>query len=141
VKDDDKTMAVAVVCEKGGHAAQKMADYLETQDLRAAVWFPPCDVDEVDEAVSEGRFQRVIFPNLTSLLEAIWDQEVQFDQWLSAGTTVSFADGTESGATATVVFESWRKWHHRHRWRRIIAGAVLSAVALAAVFFFTLAVP
>jgi hypothetical protein len=141
VKDDDAMAAVAVVCERGGPAAEKVTDYLKAHDLRTAEWFPPEDMDDVDEAVTEGRFRRVIFPDLPTLFDAIWDQEMQFDQWLSAGTTVSFVDGPNGEATAVVVFESWREWNQRRRRRQIVAGVILSVVAIVAGFLFTLSVP
>jgi len=109
--------------------------------LAEAEWFAPLDVDHVDEAVGAGRVGWVVFANLSSLLDAIWDEEIQFDRWLSAGTTVSFMDSPGAESTAGVVFESWRKWNRRHRRRQVTAGVMLSAAALAAAFLLTWSMP
>ncbi len=146
MNDDAKPVSVAVVCEEDGEHATAMAAYLRSQNLTDVEWFAPRDVDDVDEAVCDRRVGRVVFVDLTALLDAIWDQEIQFDRWLSAGARVSFANPPGSTPTRAVeaaaivepipavVFESWRQWNRRHRRRQVVAGAILSGIALAAGF-------
>ena len=129
--DDAPTRAVAV-CEKGGPKAAAMQAHLQAEGLADARWFTPNDVDDVDEAVRDGRVDRVVFSDLADLLDAIWDEEIQFDRWQSAGVAVSFVTPPVPDTTASAVYESWRAWQRRHKRRRAIAGAVLTVVALAA---------
>lgn len=136
--DNDTSTGIAVVCDRSGADAATMAAYLQVQGLAGAAWLSPQDADE---AVCEGRAGRVVFPDLTALLEAIWDKEISFDRWLSAGTVVSFVEPLPTTATPTVVYESWRQWERRHRRRQVTAGAILSAVAVVAAFLLMLSVP
>ena len=134
MKDGSMPAGVAVVCHREGDRAAAMEAHLRSENLPDAEWFAPLDVDDVDEAVCAGRVGRVVFTNLSGLLDAIWDEEVQFDRWLSAGAAVSFVDSPEAESTAAVVFESWRKWSRRHRRRQVVAGIILGAIALATAF-------
>lgn len=136
---DDAPTRTAVVCEKGGSQAATMQAYLQAEGLTDARWFATHDADDVDEAVRDGQVDRVVFTDLAALLDAIWDEEIQFDRWQSAGVVVSFVTPPEPETTASAVYESWRVWHRRQRRRRAIAGAVLTAVALAAGFLLVIA--
>ena len=141
MSQDRKSAEVAVVCEKDGEQAAAMQAYLQSEDLTDSRWYRPPDVDDVDEAVRAGRIGHVVFCDLTGLLDAIWDEDIQFDEWLSAGVAVSFADSAgaaSDSATAAAVYESWRKWQRRQKHRRLVAGAILSVIVLVAGFALTL---
>jgi len=141
MSQDPKSAEVAVVCEKDGERAEAMQAHLQSEGLADARWYRPPDVDDIDEAVRAGRVGHVVFSDLTGLLDAIWDEDIQFDRWLSAGVAVSFADSAGAGsdtATAAAVYESWGKWQRRQKRRRLVAGAILSAIVLVAGFVLTL---
>lgn len=136
-----------VVCEKDGEHAAKMREYLAADGLDAAKWLAPRDVDDVDEAVRKGEIRRVVFTDLGALLDAMWDEEIQFGEWLSAGVEVSFVDTPTEGpiapdtSIAAAVFESWRSWRGYQRRRRVVAGLILSVVALLAGLLLMLPTP
>lgn len=138
MKSDESSVASAVVCAKDGPHAAAMSDFLRSHDMTKVEWFAPRDVDEVDQAVCAGRVRQVVFPNMSGLFDAIWDEDIRFDRWLSAGVDVLFVDLPPANATATAVFTSWRTWSQRYRRRRTIAGAVLSIIALVAGFVLSL---
>ncbi|MBN1345769.1 MAG: hypothetical protein JXQ73_23955 [Phycisphaerae bacterium] len=140
----DTPTRVAVLCDKKGAHAGVVAGYLKARGLSEVTWFSAGDADDLDEAVRHGSIDHVVVPELGHLMDAIWDGEILFDQWLSVGTRVSFVsshagNSTEADqATAELVFGSWQRWNRRHRRRQITAGAVLSAIALIAGFLMTL---
>ena len=127
---------VAVVCDKRGRGAPAMQAWLDAHDVAAGSWFDPLDLDDLDQAVREGRFQRVVFTDLAALLDGIWDGEITFDRWLAAGVGLDFVELPDAASESTVktVFESWQRWNRRHRRRRVVAGVVISVIVLVIAF-------
>ena len=127
---------VAVVCEHGGKDRAAMETYLRTHQVTEAHWYARRDLDEVNQAVRSGNVQRVVFPKVSDLLDGLWTCEITFDQWLAAGTRVEFVESPEQNTAAHVktIFASWEQWRRLHRRRQVVAGIILSIVALAAAF-------
>jgi len=131
VKPQEPTNPI-VVCDSRSPDASIMEAYLISQAYADTLWLQPRDVDEADDAVHQNRTRHVIFPNLGALLDAIWDEDIHFDRWLSAGIVVSFADPPSKEVVPSIVYQSWQSWNRRHKRRQMIAGLILSAIAVLA---------
>ena len=127
---------MAVVCDRHGNDATAVAAFLQARDAATARWYAPRELDEVDKAVRAGRVRQVVFARLDDVLEGMWDEDISLEHWLAAGVRIELVESPEPAAHThvQVVFESWQRWRHRHRRRRLVAGVVLSIVAMAAAF-------
>ena len=127
---------VAVVCEHESQDRAAMETYLRTHQVTEAHWYPRRDLDEVNQAILSGDVQQVIFPKISDLLDGFWTDKIAFDQWLAVGTQVEFVETPEQiiAADLKTIFASWEQWRRLQRRRQIIAGIILSIVALAAAF-------
>lgn len=125
-----------VVCEHDSKDTAAMETYLRARQLTEARWYPRRDLDEVDRAIRSGDVQQVVFPKVSDLLDGFWTGEIAFDQWLAAGAKVEFVEspGQNISADIKTIFASWEQWRRPHRRRQIVAGIILSIVALAAAF-------
>jgi len=92
------------------------------------------ELDELDLAVREGRLTRVVLESPEQLLAGLWNGEIDAQTWLTAGVEVEFATKVDGSALPHLLLESWSVNARRHRRRRIVAGAVLRIIAIAAAF-------
>jgi hypothetical protein len=136
VKDGGNGNGVAVVCDRRSPEARQVEEYLRAGGIEGARWFTPRDVDEADEAVREGGTSRIVFTNSGVLLNAVWDEEIDLQSWVAAGACIEFAESRGAVAESTILYvlENWRGWNQRRRYRRAVAGAILSVLVLAAGF-------
>ena len=127
---------VVAVGDQDGKDAAVMEAFLRAQGATEAPWYLPSDLNDVDRAVCEGRVRRVVFDSLSTLLEGVWNGDIEFSRWLATGTQVDFAEppGQSTCAHVQAVFESWEQWQRRRRRRQVTAGVILSVVALVAAF-------
>jgi len=132
----DCSDTTAVLCENQGATAQSMRAYLASRNPAQTRWYDPLDLDDLDEAVREGRIHRVVFPELSTLLTGIWNGRITFERWLSGDVRLDFASppAAEPESLTRLIFESWQCWRRQHRRRQAIAGAILSAIVVVAVF-------
>ena len=132
----DPTEGVAVVCNRSDETAATIERYLQATRSGAARWFAPRDVDEVDAALRAGTVRRIIFPHLSAFLEALWNEPLTLDVWLTPETRVELAEssGPDDPARLRALVAAWQQTSRRQRRARAIAGLVLSVVALAAAF-------
>jgi len=130
--------SVAVVCENQGGTAASVRVYLDSRNLAQTRWYDPLDLDDLDEAVREGRIRHVVFPRLSTLLTGIWNGRIAFEHWLSGDVRLDFVTPPAAApeSLTRMIFESWRGWQRRHRRRQAIAGALLSAIIVLTVFVF-----
>ena len=111
------------------------------------VEFAPKDDDDLDDALCGGRFDRVLFADLEALLATIWKGHARVDIWDAAGVRIELAQAPSAsdGAGDGKDDPSWRVfvsrtyasltlWRRRQRRRQITAAAILSALALAAMW-------
>lgn len=103
----------------------------------ASTKFLPKDDDELNSALCAGRFQRVVFADLDSLLEMLWKDEFEPAKWMDAGVHVELLSpppGAKQSWHETVLeaHRSLSRWRAQQRKRQIVAAVLLSAVALAA---------
>lgn len=132
-KERSTSPGVAVVCEKKSRQAPEMEACLRSQGIADAQWFSPKDVDDVDDAVRDGRVKRVVFPDPGDLFMAIWEGEICFDTWMSNEIEVSFcAEPADQAETVKRIYRGWSACSARRQKRQARAGAILSVVVLVA---------
>jgi hypothetical protein len=129
---ESKQVAVTgVVCGSAGGKAVVEA-WLAQRGYERVKWYAPGELHDLDRDVRRGRVGRVVFTGLPDLLEGIWEEEIEFGEW-PGQVGIEFVEPPgERGVQITAT--SWQQWRRRHRRRQAVAGAVLSAIVLAAAF-------
>jgi hypothetical protein len=112
--------------------------YLRENHLADAVRFLSKDRDDLDAQVTARDFDRVVFFDLQNLLTMMWDHEPKIDEWGASGVRIELVrpeinNSTDWLTLANIVHGSLGRWRKRHRRRRVIAAALLSLIALAAI--------
>lgn len=124
---------------------QKALDrYLEARGLRDVERFAPEDDDELDTAVGDRRFDSVVFVDLDALLTAMFKGDIRLDRWVELGVRIELAEEPEEANWRGFVRKtqvSLDRWRRTQRRRQIVACAILSAIALAALSALFLLVP
>lgn len=115
-----------------------LEQYLNDNGLTDAVRFLPKDQDDLDVQICARDFDRVVFLDLPDLLNMIWEHEPKIDQWVESGVRIELVrpeigQPTDYLALVHTVHKSLGGWRSRHRRRQIIAAALLSLIALAAI--------
>jgi len=122
-----------------GQAEQRGVDgYLHRHGLGDAVRFLPREDDDLDAQVCAGHFDLVVFPDLHTLLMAIWESEPRIARWAESGVRIELADpgageGVDWLTVVRTVDRSLWDWRRHRRRRQVIGSIVLSLIALAAV--------
>jgi hypothetical protein len=78
----------------------------------------------------------VVFVRAADLLEGIFNNEIKYSDWVTAGVPVSFiesADGDIARCMANVG-EAWDRHQVARRRRQTVAGIILGIIAIAAAF-------
>lgn len=119
------------------HEREVLASYLGEADSKMLVEFAPKDDDELDAELCAGRLRRVVFPNVGALLTMIWKDQARLDCWIEAGVRIELAEPPPGHADSwqpfvLAAYRSLSAWRRAERRRKIIAGIVLSILALAA---------
>lgn len=114
-----------------------MDAYLATHPPGELTYFLPKDDDELNNALSEGRFQRVIFADWDALMEPIWKGEAKIDAWRRAGVRIDLVtppidDPAAWRGLLDRTYESLTAWRRQQARRQTIAAVILSTLALAA---------
>lgn len=119
------------------YVTARVSEHLDRRSESGAEWYSIRDLDEVDRAVREGRLQQVVFDSLDQLLAGLWNGEIDAHAWLSAGVQIEFtAPATlDPPSLSRVLLANWQAGARRQRRRRVVAGVVLSLIAMAAAFF------
>ena len=126
-----------VVCDPHSPARAAVETYLQENGSAAAAWYAARDVDDVDRRVRAGGVRVVVFPSAAELLDVVWTDGIALDAWLAAGARIVFADTTSSDFSAAclpLIWTSWQRWRRRRRRQQVVAGLILSAVAVAGAF-------
>ncbi len=127
---------VVVVGPAQGPDAELVRAHLKGQGGYEPEWLASGDLGDLDRAVRRGSVRCVVFPRLSQLLEALWNEEIDVAAWRAAGVRIDVAEAgasTESGSLAAVL-DAWSQFRGARRWRQAVAGVLLSAVALLAAF-------
>ena len=130
--------AVAVVSDRHGAEAGLIEQRL-AREGRSARWCLPRDLDLVDGDVRDGRVSVVIFGQCADLLAGIWNGQVSFAAWRDSDVRVEFVEspGQDTAALLVTVARAWTRYSRVQRRRRLIAGVILSLLAVVAVFALT----
>ncbi|HKQ47707.1 MAG TPA: hypothetical protein VJZ71_06545 [Phycisphaerae bacterium] len=133
-------VAIRLPAQESEH--QAIAVFVGPVAWETATRFLPKDDDELNAWLCAGRFVRVVFADLNSLLEMIWKEQADLEKWRSAGVEIELAAPPEGGMQwrplAANIYKSYSEWRSLQRKRQIVAAIVLSAAALlamAALFF------
>lgn len=110
--------------------------FLEANGLSDAACIRADKIDELHKKVLRNDFDAVVFPSITTALDAVWEGDARFEDWARAGVHVHVATSppTDPGSLLAVVQADYDRWHGLRRRRHAVAGAVLSALALGAAF-------
>ena len=136
MSDEGQAMDVAVVGDEGGPNTAAVEQLLRRWNECTVRWYPRRDLDAVDAAVRDDHVRCVVFADVNDLLEEVWEGEIEIDRWLAGGVRVEFADEllADTSAHVETIVQCWRRWQGARRRRRVVAGAVLSVIALAVAF-------
>jgi hypothetical protein len=129
---------IAVVRDRHGADAGTIEKRL-AREACTARWCLPRDLDLIDRDVRERRVSRVIFGQCGDLLAGIWNGDVSFGEWRDTGVQVEFVEspGEDSAALLATVAHAWTRYCRAQRRRRLIAGVILSLIAVGAAFAIT----
>lgn len=123
-------------------------EYLATRAHGEATCFLPKDDDEMNTALSEGRFQFAVFADWDAMMEPVWKGEARLDAWKAAGVEIELVHppAADPAAWRKLLDDTYRSlstWRSRQARRQTIAACILSALALAslAVLFYLLPSP
>lgn len=111
-----------------------LAHYLSAHPGAEPAWFEVKDDDELNGALSAGRYTTVLFADLDALWEMIWKHHADLDRWDAAGVTIELARSPITPDWRALVREAHASLQ-RHRVnqsrRQTIAATILSLVAVA----------
>ncbi len=114
-----------------------LAAHLKQQAPSGITEFAAKDDDELNAALISGRFRRVVFADLESLLAMLWKDHADLARWLASGVRVEVVKRPEACGEQWLpalvrTSESLKAWRRSERRRKIVAGAILSLFALLA---------
>ncbi|NLU20907.1 MAG: hypothetical protein GXW89_09500 [Phycisphaerae bacterium] len=123
-----QTALPAVVCRPDDAHKAALESHLAQRGIETAKWFTPGALHDLDRAVRQGRIRHVIFAGLPDLLQAIWEEEIVFEEW-PADTHIEFLD-PPGGDTVRTIAASWATWRQQHRRSQAWSGLLLSVLVL-----------
>ncbi len=124
-------VAVVGVCDSPESAA--LCARVDARAPAEATWFAPRDLNDLEDAISAGRFGVVVFARPADFLEAVWSGDIRPALWRAAGVELEFAE-TEGGEWMWEIAGRYEAWRGRRRGAAMASCVVLSAVAAAAAF-------
>jgi hypothetical protein len=128
--------SASLTTETHRQAAARVGEDSDRQSTNDLEWYSVRDLDEVDRAVREGRLRRVVFDSMDQLLAGLWSGEIDAEAWVSAGVQVELRATAvhDQCALLRALLASWSVNARRSRRRRVVAGVILSVIAVAAAF-------
>lgn len=111
----------------------RIESHLAAQGAGEVTWFSLQELHELDRAVRRGKIERVVCAEVADLLQGIWDEEIELDAW-PPHVGIEPLVAQEGRDLVESLRRNWFSWRIRHRRRQALAGAVLSALVLAASF-------
>lgn len=126
----------AVICEPHDDNAAALEAYLQSRGLTDAEWFGPRDVDDVQRGLRAGTIRRVVLPGVSEFLDMLWDGVLDVELWLRADAWLELVESPPADPAEHLrqIVGSWQRSRRARRRRQIVAGLVLSAVAVLAAF-------
>ncbi len=113
-----------------------LSAYLADRGVTQVARFAPKDDEDLDDALCAGRYRRVLFANWDALTEALCKGCGRLDRWQAAGVRIALAEPPTEDAAAAFpplleVQRGLDRWRAAQRHAKIVAAAILTAVALA----------
>lgn len=114
-----------------------LSAFLAERGATQVARFAPKDDEDLNDALCTGRHDRVVFANWDALAEALCKGCGRLDRWQAAGVRVAIAEPPTEDAVAAFpplleVQQGLDRWRAAQRRAKIVAAAILTAVALAA---------
>lgn len=137
-RNDNRQNKVALRQTSSGAHDAKIQSYLTSRGWTAAERFLPKDDDELNDRLCRGEFTAVVFAVPEDALDMIWSGHGAVGRWHTpAGQLeVCFAVGTAAVDDWPAILRrtesSFLKWEQGRRHRQLVAGCILTGVALAA---------
>ncbi len=129
----------------GGDADRLRAELSRHGDgADTARWYATTDFDELQEAVTSGDVSAVLFTDVDTMMEGVFDDRLRLHEWAARSVRIELldkplgnsgplvGDGAIDSRTLLAIEAAWRAWYAARRRRRAIAGAVLSVLAILA---------
>ena len=138
---------VAVLHGPGADDRTAIEAYLAAQQIPHADHYPLRRADRLEQDIQAGRVARVVCRDLDVLLQALWEELVDFQVWHEQGVRVELIDPPASARGADwwpVVLEtnaSWQRDRQRLNRRRTVAGVILGALVIIACAVLMLCMP
>lgn len=138
VRDDKSPNKVAVRQPANESYAEKIQTYLRSRGWTAVERYLPKDDDELNDRLCRGQFAAVVFAVPEDVMDMIWSGHGAVSRWHAGAGPVEmcFAAETSAGNDWPIVLRrteaSFSAWETGRRRRQVIAGSILSAIALVA---------
>ncbi len=131
---------VAVRLTGSPEQLEKLGSYLASRGWSEARRFLPKDDDELNDRLCRGEFAAVVFAAPEFAMEMIWAGHGSICRWNAGSRVSSFEVGFAFGANLEAnwynalrrIETSFVSWERRRGRRQLIAGCILTAVALVA---------
>ncbi len=135
---DQRPIRSAIRMASGPEQDEAISKYLTENASIGFERFLPKDDDELNAALCAGKYERAVFGDLDALMSAVWKGQAEWDRWKAAGVQIELIQPPVEAPTAwpavvEAVYRSLAGWRARQRRRQIIAGFILSVLAIAAV--------
>lgn len=111
-----------------------LSQYSSAHPDAEPTWFEIKDDDELNSALSAGRFATVLFADLDSLWEMVWKNHADLDRWDAAGVKIELARAPREENWRNLVRDahaSFQRHRAKQSRRQTIAATILSLVAVA----------
>jgi len=140
-RDDPPREPVAVRLPTQSQLIDILEKYLATRGWTAAERFLPKDDDELNDRLCRGEFAAVVFAVPEDAMRMIWSGHGSVGRWHAgenaAKVEICFASGDVGGEVdwpehLRRIERSFAEWESGRRRRQVIAGSILTAVALVA---------
>lgn len=123
-----RIVIIARESDAGAAALGALAAKLGASEIR---WLAPRDVDELDRVAASDKLV-VLFPTQADFLSALWEGRVSAETWSRVSVRFASPAAVPDAELARATIDAWRAWSIRQRRRRVVAGTILSLIALAA---------
>lgn len=128
---------VAVRLPAGGAHCDKLEQYLASRAWSSAKRFLPKDDDELNDRLCRGEFGAVVFATPEDAMSMIWSGHGSISLWQVGGEPVAvhFAIGDSDNGAPWVqhlirMERAFTAWETARRRRQVVAGTILTAIAL-----------
>lgn len=139
------TQACAVRKPDDARKLVQVESFIREAGTSSLKWYLSKDDDELNAAICTGAHSRVVFADLDELLITIWKAETNWHDWRKANVRIELAMQPANPenwvSLVDEMYSSLLKWRNQRRKRLIVAGAILSIIALWAMSILLFLIP